>query len=137
MRIQEKTNKSFERTAAMPAGEVICMYGVFPQPSYSQRADQSLTVSERVLLNEYLSKLERIYTKIGIAVSKISIDAPPDPEEGTRSILVTSHFDVDMDTAFSYWDMIGNEFDSWESVPDEHTASDVLDLISTRVRWRK
>jgi hypothetical protein len=59
-----------------------------------------------------------------------------DPEENERHVVVTSIFDVDAKIALSYRDRIGNALDDWESGPEKDTASEVLQLVATDVRWR-
>jgi hypothetical protein len=89
------------------------------------------------MVAEYLTKLEQARASIASEILTLTVDIPPDPEEGSRSIVVTSYFDVDADTAFLYWDEIGRTMEAWASGPDEDTAADVLELISTNIRWRE
>ncbi len=108
-----------------------------PHPSYTRRADESLTKTERLLLDKYLCILEQACASIATPISKITVDSPPDPEEGIRNIVVTCHFDVDVDTAFLHWEDIGKQLEAWACGPDEDTAAEVLELISMNISWRE
>jgi hypothetical protein len=107
-----------------------------PSITYTSRAIAGLTPREEIVLRLYLDKLAEIGSTISSPITELTIDIFIDPEENDRQIVVTSRFDVEANTALLYWDKIGNAFDGWAAGPDAATAQNVLQLITTDVRWR-
>jgi hypothetical protein len=107
-----------------------------PTPAYTARASDALAKNDRELLRQYFVKLGQICAAAGRNPTRITVDLFNDVEEEARSVVVTSYFDVDAPTALAYWDTIAQELGRWAECAIEDRAADVLDLISTSVRWR-
>jgi hypothetical protein len=108
-----------------------------PSPIYTSRAIEGLTPCEETLLRLYLGKLAEICTTISSPIADLTIDIYIDPEENDRHVVVTSSFHAEAKIALSYWDKIGNALDDWAAGPDEVTAQNVLQLVTTDIRWER